>query len=335
MTDAPHTPADAELIEHARAAGWHEPEKAPEFLAAYRAHVEAQPAPVLSGIAAAVAALPANQPCVHESWDVTGEHKTPAGWVKTRKCNDCPTALAPIVEAEPHWDIQPADAAEPEPFARVMLRLGDTDDEITVEADSSGMNPAAVAFGLRNAADEFDNRARAQGIEPMPDRADHAVRLYAKAAIERDDFRTEAATLRARVAELEQRDAWLTILEAAGVDSWSGMEHAISMRNAEDQDDDADDDDQDDEDDDGPCDGYTDDDQAEPEQPAMPAVGDRYVKRDEPDAGRIVTVSRVWNPPAQDQPAIAYDWTDDKPGQCGSACRLDMFRRAYRAEAGR
>lgn len=107
------------------------------------------------------------QPCAHESWDVTGEHKTPAGWAKTRKCNECPTPLASIVEAEPHWGIQPADAVEPEPFARVMLRLADADDEITVEAESHGMNPAATAYGLRNVANEFDNRARAQGIEPI------------------------------------------------------------------------------------------------------------------------------------------------------------------------
>ncbi|MEV2203756.1 hypothetical protein AB0E11_27870 [Streptomyces fradiae] len=34
-------------------------------------------------------------------------------------------------------------------------------------------------------------------------RADHAVKLYAQTAIERDDARTEARTLRARIAELE------------------------------------------------------------------------------------------------------------------------------------
>lgn len=41
----------------------------------------------------------------------------------------------------------------------------------------------------------------------------------------------DEAKLRARIAELEERDAWLSTLEAAGVDNWSGMEHAISMRN--------------------------------------------------------------------------------------------------------
>lgn len=36
--------------------------------------------------------------------------------------------------------------------------------------------------------------------------------------------------MRKRLAELEKRDAWLSALEAAGVDNWSGMEHAISLR---------------------------------------------------------------------------------------------------------
>lgn len=42
------------------------------------------------------------------------------------------------------------------------------------------------------------------------------------------------AALRARLAKLEERDAWLSVLEAAGVDNWSGMEHAISLRNGSD-----------------------------------------------------------------------------------------------------
>lgn len=36
----------------------------------------------------------------------------------------------------------------------------------------------------------------------------------------------ETAKLRARVAELEQRDAWLSALEAAGVDNWEGFDVA-------------------------------------------------------------------------------------------------------------
>lgn len=39
----------------------------------------------------------------------------------------------------------------------------------------------------------------------------------------------EAAKLRARIAELEERDAWLSALEAAGVDNWEGWDHAVEL----------------------------------------------------------------------------------------------------------
>jgi hypothetical protein len=39
----------------------------------------------------------------------------------------------------------------------------------------------------------------------------------------------DPAKLRARIAELEKRDAWLSALEAAGVDNWQGIEVAIEM----------------------------------------------------------------------------------------------------------
>ncbi|MEV5086855.1 hypothetical protein AB0N18_02710 [Streptomyces griseoincarnatus] len=66
-------------------------------------------------------------------------------------------------------------------------------------------------------------------------------------------------------------------------------------------------------------------------EPPVPAEGDRYVKRAEPDAGRIVTVNRVWT--ADDgHTAVAYQWRDDKPGQSGSACPLDVFHRTYEAQ---
>lgn len=48
------------------------------------------------------------------------------------------------------------------------------------------------------------------------------------AASSQDDG--EVAKLRRELAELRERDAWLSALEAAGVDNWSGMEHAISPR---------------------------------------------------------------------------------------------------------
>ena len=48
------------------------------------------------------------------------------------------------------------------------------------------------------------------------------------AAIEAGD--DETAKLRARIAELEERDEWLSALEAAGVDNWQGIEVAHEMR---------------------------------------------------------------------------------------------------------
>lgn len=42
---------------------------------------------------------------------------------------------------------------------------------------------------------------------------------------------TDEEKLHARIAELEERDRWLSALEAAGVDNWSGYDHAISIQN--------------------------------------------------------------------------------------------------------
>ncbi|MFF0894718.1 hypothetical protein [Streptomyces sp. NPDC003278] len=67
------------------------------------------------------------------------------------------------------------------------------------------------------------------------------------------------------------------------------------------------------------------------EQP-RPAVGDRYVKRAAPDAGRIVTVNRVWTAD-NGHTAVAYEWPDPRASYAGSACPLDVFRRTYRPEA--
>lgn len=41
----------------------------------------------------------------------------------------------------------------------------------------------------------------------------------------------DAAVLRERIAELEKRDAWLSALEAAGVDNWEGWDHAVEISN--------------------------------------------------------------------------------------------------------
>lgn len=40
----------------------------------------------------------------------------------------------------------------------------------------------------------------------------------------------EAEQLRKRVAELEERDTWLSALEAAGVDNWQGIDYARELR---------------------------------------------------------------------------------------------------------
>lgn len=69
-------------------------------------------------------------------------------------------------------------------------------------------------------------------------------------------------------------------------------------------------------------------DQAEAEQPTPPAVGDTYRKTAEPDAGRIVTVEKVWT--AEDgHTAVAYQWDDPRASYAGSACPLDVFLAAY------
>lgn len=54
------------------------------------------------------------------------------------------------------------------PSAVVTLRPTADPNEITLTAESHGMNPARVAYGLRKAADAFDRRARAEGDEPIP-----------------------------------------------------------------------------------------------------------------------------------------------------------------------
>ncbi|QKW04962.1 hypothetical protein HUT18_11855 [Streptomyces sp. NA04227] len=53
--------------------------------------------------------------CRHESWDVTGEYRSPAGWVKSRRCNDCAAELPAITEPGSHFHAETAD----EPVAAV------------------------------------------------------------------------------------------------------------------------------------------------------------------------------------------------------------------------
>jgi hypothetical protein len=43
------------------------------------------------------------------------------------------------------------------------------------------------------------------------------------------DAGEDETKLRARIAELEERDSWLSALEAAGVDNWEGWDHAVEL----------------------------------------------------------------------------------------------------------
>ncbi|MFC8156327.1 hypothetical protein ACFUO0_20130 [Streptomyces cinereoruber] len=83
-----------------------------------------------------------------------------------------------------------------------------------------------LAQRLRRLADHHTTAEQPTG-PTWEARADHAIRLYARTAIERDDARAEHARLRARVAELEQQaapDAHTEHIEAeaavARVRSW-------------------------------------------------------------------------------------------------------------------
>lgn len=115
---------------------------------------------------------------------------------------------------------QAAEDLRPHPHATVTLRPNPADPaEVTVEAESDDMNPAHVAYGLRMAADRFNGHAIAQGHQPIPyGAAAEEQRAGSPSAALLDAGReavpgtlrgmlraaeTEAATLRARVAELE------------------------------------------------------------------------------------------------------------------------------------
>jgi hypothetical protein len=62
-------------------------------------------------------------------------------------------------------------------------------------------------------------------------------------------------------------------------------------------------------------------------EPATPEVGQQYAHRPGLDP-RTVTITRVW---AGDdgRVSVAYEWRDNQPGQCGSACPIKVFHRAY------
>lgn len=64
--------------------------------------------------------------------------------------------------------------------------------------------------------------------------------------------------------------------------------------------------------------------------PAVPTVGARYEKHAGPNAGRTITITRVWAD--DDGPAVAYKW--DAPHAGGGACPLAVFQRSYRPATG-
>jgi hypothetical protein len=68
---------------------------------------------------------------------------------------------------------------------------------------------------------------------------------------------------------------------------------------------------------------------AAPEQP-LPAVGDKYTCITEAGT-RTVTVTRVWaTEDANGGTAVAFEWADDKHGQCRNALSLGVFLGTYK-----
>ncbi|NEC29565.1 hypothetical protein G3I20_24005 [Streptomyces sp. SID8111] len=218
-------------------------------------------------------------------------------------------------------DDHPADGEQPRPHphATVTLRPNPDDPgEVTVEAESDDMNPAHVAYGLRSAADRFDRRALAAGVEPIPYGPAAEAEMLKSAFLEAGrTMQAENEGLRARVAELEAAAQQPTApgVFTGGVRTGQRpaalgalLDHVAAQL---------------------PDDQDADDQDAEEQR--TPAEGDRYVKRAEPDAGRIVTVERVWT--AHDgHTAVAYQWHDPRASYSGSACPLDVFHRTYRPQ---
>lgn len=72
---------------------------------------------------------------------------------------------------------------------------------------------------------------------------------------------------------------------------------------------------------------------AELAQPAEPAVGQTWAYR--PQYGtRTVTITQVGDDGDGVGPYVAYEWDDDKPGKCGSACPMGVFLRRYQPVGG-
>lgn len=223
----------------------------------------------------------------------------------------------------PHLDDRAAVLDGPEPFAYVRITPDPTDPEqIDIAAGSHSMNAARVAYALRSAADRFDARALADGIEPIPYRnatqpaADDADLVPYRgehgypegeqpaAAEDRGPLARLADDLDEHIRQNSERHpddparaAYRSGLRAAATIAryLAAAEQAAPI---------------------------------EEPQPPTPAVGDRYVKRAAPDAGRVITVNNVWT--ADDgHTGVAYEWDDPRASYAGSACPLDVFHRTY------
>jgi hypothetical protein len=87
-------------------------------------------------------------------------------------------------------------------------------------------------------------RARTHSVRFKKDGREHVAQAWREgrlptvlpaltpAAIESGKDNEEAAKLKQRVAELEERDAWLAALERAGVDNWEGYDEAVQAATA-------------------------------------------------------------------------------------------------------
>lgn len=188
---------------------------------------------------------------------------------------------------------------------------------------------------LRRLTDHYATNEQPAGLT-WEARTEHAVRLYATTAIERDDALADAArALAQRNAVFTTNEQLLAQVEEAGQARIQAENEARTLHHrhtavraihtkhtdSEHCRHDAES---------WPCPTVAALGDDVEEQPAMPAVGDRYTSPD----GTVVTVNRVWN--ADDgHTSVAYEWHDPRASYAGSACPLDVFRRTYRAEAGR
>ncbi|MER7726415.1 hypothetical protein [Streptomyces sp. NPDC096323] len=226
MADTQPTPSDAELIEHARTAGWHEPEKAPEFVAAYRAHVEQQSAAVAALTAEeATANATANAATVSIVADVHAPAACKCGHPQDRhallsgtyaQCRTkyaeagrpkCPCGMfRPQADPTTVEDQSTGDVFTEAAVSRNALLAGITAIENLPQDFECDPGRGDAVKVLHRLADHYTTNEQPAGLT-WEARTAHAVRLYATTAIERDDARTEAAKLREQLhggAELEQ-----------------------------------------------------------------------------------------------------------------------------------